>query len=110
MAIRDDLIKAFSAFARATIAGQVSSSHRRTSAGRCSSARLSGRCEIWPQRSRYSPTVRIGFATPNSRLIDSITAGRFHSANPKPRRPGISSAKIERARYSCDNDSVRPIK
>ncbi len=54
----------FSAFALARMVGQVSSCQTRTASASCSTARLSGRWKVRPQRLRYLPHPGLGEADP----------------------------------------------
>lgn len=70
---------AFSAFALARIAGQVSSCQRRTASGSRSTARLSGRWKVSAQRLRYLPIPGSVKRTRYSLKISSPICPRAHN-------------------------------
>lgn len=83
------LFIALSAFALARIAGQVSSCQTRTASASCSTARLSGRWKVSPQRLRYLPTPGSVKRTRYSLKISSPICPRVHSWPESPRSEGM---------------------
>jgi hypothetical protein len=74
--------------ALARIVGQVSSCHRPTASGSCSTARLSGHRNDRPHRLRYLPTPGSVSRTRYSFAISSPTSRRVHNCPPSPTSQG----------------------